>query len=101
MQTHRDAFSGVFLTYPMRQRTTEKIQDSMHHFSPAKPGEAVVRKGGNAKEALAALRALRWRHDPSLPTTRCMDATRGRGRRFYGGLTSFHLAYVCFQKRGL
>ena len=29
VQTHRDTFSGVFLTYPLRQRTTEKIRDSL------------------------------------------------------------------------
>ena len=58
MQTHHDAFSRVFLTYPIRQRTTEKIQDTIPHFFPAEPGEAVVCKCDNAKEALAALRSL-------------------------------------------
>jgi hypothetical protein len=66
VQTNRDSYSGIFFAYPLRQRTAEKVQTSFLHFFPKKPEEAIPCKGDNAREAIAAMRALGWRHDPSL-----------------------------------
>ena len=65
-QTVRDGLSGVFLTYPLKQKTTDRLKEVLLHFTPKRLGDTTVCKGDNANEALRALRELGWLPDPSL-----------------------------------
>ena len=62
----RDGFSGVFLTYPLKQKTADRLKEVLLHFTPKQLGDTTVCKGDNANESLKAVRELGWVPDPSL-----------------------------------